>query len=209
MVLSGWRWVFGLVLWGVVVFPLKARDLVVDGSGHALWKGRTYRCATGANGVVPGGQRREGTSTTPAGVFRILYVLWRPDRGSLPAMKLEKKAITPDSAWCNQKNSPLYNTLVSRSSGVACTPLWLDDLDWFDVVAVLDYNMPGGTLGEQPLQKPVTGPGYGIFMHIRKPAYAPSRGCIGLSREDLVAILREFDPDHDRVVVRLPGHHKG
>jgi L,D-peptidoglycan transpeptidase YkuD (ErfK/YbiS/YcfS/YnhG family) len=41
---------------------------------------------------------------------------------------------------------------------------------------------------------PVAGMGSAIFVHIARPAYAPTEGCVALAREDLVELLSRAQP---------------
>jgi len=40
---------------------------------------------------------------------------------------------------------------------------------------------------------PVPGLGSAIFMHVAKPDYSPTQGCIALALEDLLAVLKECE----------------
>ena len=42
---------------------------------------------------------------------------------------------------------------------------------------------------------PVPGLGSAIFLHLAKPDYAPTEGCIALARPDLEAVLALAGPD--------------
>jgi L,D-peptidoglycan transpeptidase YkuD (ErfK/YbiS/YcfS/YnhG family) len=54
----------------------------------------------------------------------------------------------------------------------------------YDVVVVLGYN-------DRPR---VRGRGSAIFMHLARPGYTPTEGCIALSRGDMLALLRHLRP---------------
>jgi L,D-peptidoglycan transpeptidase YkuD (ErfK/YbiS/YcfS/YnhG family) len=47
-----------------------------------------------------------------------------------------------------------------------------------------------------------SGRGSAIFLHIAKPDYGPTEGCVALARDDLLAVLREADAN-SRVVIAL------
>jgi L,D-peptidoglycan transpeptidase YkuD (ErfK/YbiS/YcfS/YnhG family) len=57
--------------------------------------------------------------------------------------------------------------------------LWRND-HLYDVVIVLSHN-------RVPRRR---GGGSAIFMHVAKPGYAPTEGCIALARADLLKLLR-------------------
>jgi L,D-peptidoglycan transpeptidase YkuD (ErfK/YbiS/YcfS/YnhG family) len=52
----------------------------------------------------------------------------------------------------------------------------------YDLILVLGYN-------DRPR---VRGRGSAIFVHLRRPGYAPTTGCIALSRHDLSMLLSEL-----------------
>ena len=60
--------------------------------------------------------------------------------------------------------------------------LWREDA-LYDLVVVLDYN-------ERPR---VRGRGSAIFMHVARPGYAPTEGCIALARPHLLRLLERLD----------------
>ncbi|MBK5199705.1 MAG: L,D-transpeptidase catalytic domain protein, partial [Methyloceanibacter sp.] len=51
----------------------------------------------------------------------------------------------------------------------------------YDLVLVLGYN-------DRPRVK---GRGSAIFVHLARPGYTPTEGCIALTRSDLLALLAE------------------
>ena len=88
---------------------------------------------------------------------------------------------------------------IPTTTGQSCCPtpagaekLWRDD-HAYDVVAVLGYN-------DQPV---VPDCGSAIFLHVAAPDYAPTQGCIAMARDDLVAMLRDCDPETRLCVFRL------
>jgi L,D-peptidoglycan transpeptidase YkuD (ErfK/YbiS/YcfS/YnhG family) len=63
--------------------------------------------------------------------------------------------------------------------------------DWlYDIVVVLGYNDRPRSLGR----------GSAIFMHLARPGYKPTAGCIALSRGDMLKVLALLRPG-DKVVV--------
>ena len=57
-------------------------DIVVCGKGSARFGGRECRCALGSAGIVD--RKVEGDGGTPAGVWPLRRVLFRPDREAWP-----------------------------------------------------------------------------------------------------------------------------
>jgi L,D-peptidoglycan transpeptidase YkuD (ErfK/YbiS/YcfS/YnhG family) len=68
--------------------------------------------------------------------------------------------------------------------------MWRDD-GLYDLVLVLGHN-------DDP---PVPGLGSAIFLHLAKPGYGPTEGCVALAREDFEALLAAARPG-DTVEIR-------
>jgi L,D-peptidoglycan transpeptidase YkuD (ErfK/YbiS/YcfS/YnhG family) len=56
--------------------------------------------------------------------------------------------------------------------------LWRDDAV-YDIIGVLGWN-------DRPVRR---GLGSAIFLHIARPDFAPTDGCIALARDDLLRVL--------------------
>lgn len=174
--------------------PAIAADLVItpDAPGAALgwaeFQGQRYRCALGRAGVAV--DKREGDGRTPAGSF-VLRRLWhRPDVYSAPISGLPLRAIAPDDAWCDEPSDPLYNRPVKLPFAPSHEDLWRTD-GLYDLFIEVGYN-------DDP---PVAGKGSAIFIHVARPGYAPTAGCVALARADLLALVAELKAG-DRVVIR-------
>lgn len=161
--------------------------LIVSHLGEARWRGRVLRCAIGRGGISRA--KREGDGATPAGAFRIRQVLYRGDRLPRPDTSLPVEAIQHDDGWCDDPADLAYNQRIKFPFAARAETLWRDDAV-YDLIAVLGYN-------DAP---PAAGAGSAIFLHIARADYAPTEGCIALSRPDLMAVLRDWRAD-DRVVI--------
>ena len=60
--------------------------------GEARWGDRLMRCALGAGGILA--HKREGDHATPAGIFALRRVLYRPDRLAPPPTGLHALALS-------------------------------------------------------------------------------------------------------------------
>jgi L,D-peptidoglycan transpeptidase YkuD (ErfK/YbiS/YcfS/YnhG family) len=161
--------------------------LVVTARGEAAWRGRTLRCAIGRSGIAR--VKREGDGATPAGSFPVRRVLYRADRMARPAGVLPVAALTGHDGWCDDPADPRYNQAVRLPYPARCEALWRAD-SVYDLIGVIGFNdeptMPGG--------------GSAIFLHIARPDYAPTEGCVAFSPANLLAILAAWRPE-DRVTV--------
>jgi L,D-peptidoglycan transpeptidase YkuD (ErfK/YbiS/YcfS/YnhG family) len=164
----------------------------VFADGRLLFEGRETRCALGRGGVTPAARKREGDGATPAGCWPLRSVLWRPDRISSPATHLPRRAIEPGDGWCDAPADPAYNQPVRLPYPASAERMWRDD-EVYDLVMVLGYN-------DAPV---LPGAGSAIFMHVARPDYSPTEGCIALALQDLMVLVTRAGPgDAIRVAVQ-------
>jgi L,D-peptidoglycan transpeptidase YkuD (ErfK/YbiS/YcfS/YnhG family) len=165
-------------------------DLLVTMRGdHAVldWGAGARHAAIGPGGIaVKGG---EGDGITPIGAWPVREIFYRADRIAKPDVKLPLRATQPDDGWCDAPNDANYNRLVKLPYRASAENMWRDD-PLYDLVAVLGFN-------DDPA---VAGKGSAIFLHLAKPDYAHTHGCVALTFADALAALEQFQPD-DRVVI--------
>ena len=155
------------------------RAFTANSSGILRWPGGEARCALGKTGVTPAETKREGDGATPLGVWPMRQVFWRADRLERPVTGLPADALIPEAGWCDDPTSPLYNCPVALPFPLSHEKLWRED-EVYDVIVVLGYN-------DTPM---VPGKGSAIFLHIARPDYSPTDGCVACAREDLLALLK-------------------
>jgi L,D-peptidoglycan transpeptidase YkuD (ErfK/YbiS/YcfS/YnhG family) len=139
---------------------------------------RMVRCALGRAGVVTAAAKREGDGCSPAGVWPVRRLLYRPDRGPVPATRLPSEALSPSEGWCDESADAAYNRPVSLPYRASAEPLWRED-GLYDLIVVLGHN-------DAPV---IPGAGSAIFLHVAAPGYAPTEGCVALARGDLQLLL--------------------
>ena len=144
--------------------------------GHLRCAALTLQCALGRTGAAY--LKREGDGATPAGRMRLLSLIVRPDRGPPPRAAALSRPMRRNDGWCEDKTSGRYNCPVRLPSKVAHESMWRDD-ELYDIVGVLDWN----------LTPRIRGGGSAIFLHLARPGYRPTAGCIALSRRDLRLLL--------------------
>ncbi len=144
--------------------------------GRFLGPHGVVRAALGRTGIVAA--RREGDGSTPFGRLPLREVLYRADRGKRPRTQLPVRAIRVSDGWCDDPVEANYNRLVTLPAARRAEGLWRADR-LYDVVIVLGYN-------DRPRVK---GRGSAIFVHLARPGYTPTQGCIALSRHDIVRLL--------------------
>jgi L,D-peptidoglycan transpeptidase YkuD (ErfK/YbiS/YcfS/YnhG family) len=161
--------------------------------GRFALPGGEVRCALGKAGVIAGADKREGDLASPAGVWPIRRLLYRPDKGPAPATALPAQALAPDDGWCDAAGDPAYNRPVKLPYPASAERMWRDD-GLYDLVLVLGHN-------DDP---PVAGMGSAIFLHLARPDYGPTEGCVALARPDMVALLAAAEPGDSVAIVDSP-----
>jgi len=156
--------------------------------GHLSLGGQHFACALGRSGVTA--RKCEGDGATPIGTMALRRIYFRPDRLSRPATALPARPLDPALGWCDDPRSPRYNKLISLPFSAQHEYLWRAD-HLYDVVVELGYN-------DAP---PIRWRGSAIFLHIAKPDYAPTAGCVALARRDMLRLLPRLAPGDTLTVV--------
>jgi L,D-peptidoglycan transpeptidase YkuD (ErfK/YbiS/YcfS/YnhG family) len=151
------------------------RAIVMSG-GTLTLQNETFRAALGRGGVRA--DKREGDGATPAGVLPLRKVLYRPDRGAVPACSVAVQAINRGDGWCDDPVYPGYNRLVRLPIDASAEALWRDDA-LYDIIGVLGWN-------DSPVRP---NRGSAIFLHIARADYAPTDGCVALAPDHLRRVL--------------------
>jgi L,D-peptidoglycan transpeptidase YkuD (ErfK/YbiS/YcfS/YnhG family) len=134
--------------------------------------------ALGRGGILA--NKREGDGATPRGRFRLVRLWWRADRGTRPRTSLPARAIARDDAWCEDPADRRYNRPIKASSG---DHLWRDD-HLYDLMIELDHNT----------RPRISGRGSAVFIHLARPGFAPTAGCVALTQGRLRRLLARLGP---------------
>jgi L,D-peptidoglycan transpeptidase YkuD (ErfK/YbiS/YcfS/YnhG family) len=135
--------------------------------------------------------KREGDGGTPLGRFPVRQVFYRSDRVPRPRTMLPVRAINDRDGWCDDPSDRNYNRLIRLPSLRSAEGLKRAD-QVYDLVLVLGYN-------DRPRVK---GKGSAIFVHLARPGYTPTDGCIALTRHDLTILLASLRPGTTIIVTR-------
>jgi L,D-peptidoglycan transpeptidase YkuD (ErfK/YbiS/YcfS/YnhG family) len=122
--------------------------------------------------------KREGDGGTPRGRFRPLRLWWRSDRLPQPRSLLPARRIGPADAWCEDPRDRRYNQPFRRSANEPGDRLRRDD-GLYDMMVEIDHNT----------RPRIAGRGSAVFIHVAKNSFAPTAGCIALTRRDLKTLL--------------------
>jgi L,D-peptidoglycan transpeptidase YkuD (ErfK/YbiS/YcfS/YnhG family) len=151
------------------------------------WGAGPRRAAIGPGGIaIKGG---EGDGITPRGRFPVREIFYRADHIPKPVTALPVRAIEKDDGWCDAPDDPAYNRLVKLPYPASAERMWRED-HLYDLVAVLGYN-------DDPV---VPGKGSAIFLHLARPDFSATHGCVALPLDDALAAIAQLQPG-DQVVV--------
>ncbi|MHC1547473.1 L,D-transpeptidase family protein [Phyllobacterium sp. K27] len=134
------------------------------------------RCALGKGGITT--RKREGDGGTPLGRLRLLYGFKRPDKRVRSTPLLRLNPLKKNDGWCEVSNDRNYNRKVRIPYNASHETMWRKD-DLYDICIVLDWNI-------RPRRR---SGGSAIFLHLARPGYTPTEGCIALSRADMNRLL--------------------
>ncbi len=168
---------------------MKPLDMVLTPTG-LRFAGRRFACTIGRGGVVAANRKREGDGGTPAGIHRIVGMLYRPDRMARPADWA--LPIGPQDLWSDDVRDPDYNLMVRTPHGFSHEHLRRADPQ-YDLVLITDWNWPYS----------VPGRGSAIFLHRWRRPCAPTAGCVAMAAQDLLWIAQRLRPQ-SRLIVRQP-----
>ena len=132
--------------------------------------------ALGRTGVRA--NKREGDGGTPRGSFHPLRLWWRADRLIRPRTLLPARRIGVADAWCEDPTDRRYNRPIRLEPDAAGDRLWRDD-HLYDLIIELDHNT----------RPRVAGRGSAVFIHLTRPKFLPTAGCVALRGDDLRRLL--------------------
>jgi len=137
--------------------------------------------ALGRGGIKA--NKREGDGSTPRGRFVPVRLWWRADRLTRPRTALPVRRIGRDDAWCENPADRRYNRAFVRSANEPGDRLWRDD-HLYDLFIEIDHNT----------RPRVAGRGSAVFVHVARPGFAPTAGCVALQRPSLRALVARIGP---------------
>lgn len=145
-------------------------------------------CALGRSGI--GRFKREGDGVTPAGRLALLSGFWRADRRLPPPVRLTLRPIAVDAGWSDDPADGRYNRPVALPFAGSHERLRRDDA-LYDLIFVLDWNVRHRALGR----------GSAIFMHVARPDFAPTAGCVAFAAADYPRLLSRLAARVELIVV--------
>ncbi|MER8043966.1 L,D-transpeptidase family protein [Streptomyces sp. NPDC094032] len=137
----------------------------------------------GANGLAEGASRRQGTDTTPTGLYRLPYafgVRRAPAGTAYPYVR-----VTDRSWWCQDNASRAYNRWVEglpRDCRAGEAEHLVDYRAQYAYALVIGFNY----------DLPVRGRGAGIFLHVN--GRGATAGCVSVPEDAMRRVLAWADP---------------
>jgi L,D-peptidoglycan transpeptidase YkuD (ErfK/YbiS/YcfS/YnhG family) len=143
----------------------------------------SFPCALGEGGIAL--KKREGDGLTPLGIFALRRLHYRADHVRCPPSLLAKRRIKKADWWCDDPQDRSYNSLVTLRRPPPSTKetLWRKD-HLYDLIIEIGFN-------DRPTVK---GKGSGIFFHLARSDFSPTKGCVAVSRETFLKLLRFIGP---------------
>jgi L,D-peptidoglycan transpeptidase YkuD (ErfK/YbiS/YcfS/YnhG family) len=149
--------------------------------------GRVVPVALGRGGIRA--NKREGDGGTPKGIFRPRQVWWRADRHPRPRSFLPVRAISPEDAWCEDPSSRHYNQPVRLDREHGGDRLKRDDA-LYDFIVEIDHNT----------SPRIAGRGSAVFLHLARPDFSPTAGCVSMTKPAMLQLLRRLGPETKIVI---------
>ena len=127
--------------------------------------------------------KREGDGGTPRGTFRLRRLWWRADRMTRPMTHLPVRRIRGDDGWCEDPRDRHYNQPIRLKPDHPGDRLKRPD-HLYDFIIELDHNT----------RPRIAGRGSAVFIHMARPGFAPTAGCVALQADALRRLIRHVGP---------------
>ena len=141
----------------------------------------TLAVALGRGGIKA--NKREGDGATPRGSFRLRRLWWRADRHPRPPTLLPVRRIGANDGWCEDPGDRRYNKAVAIAPQSNADRLRRQDA-LYDFIIEIDHNT----------RPRVAGRGSAVFVHVARPGFAPTAGCVALNAGALRRLLARVGP---------------
>jgi L,D-peptidoglycan transpeptidase YkuD (ErfK/YbiS/YcfS/YnhG family) len=143
--------------------------------------GRMIPVALGRGGILA--NKREGDGGTPRGTFHPRRLWWRADRHARPRTVLPVRSIGSRDAWCEDPADRHYNQPVRFAADQGGDRLRRDD-HLYDFIIEIDHNT----------RPRIAGRGSAVFLHLARAQFAPTAGCVAMTRSSMLQLLQRLGP---------------
>ena len=139
-----------------------------------------FACAIGRGGLTT--NKIEGDHKTPVGEFKFKKIYYRKDKLGEMTFKIPFVIIGENDGWCDDPKSKSYNQHVQFPFDSSAEKLFRDD-DLYDLLCVINHNT-------DPI---IPGKGSAIFLHISKPNFEGTEGCVAIEKENIIELAKKID----------------
>ena len=139
-----------------------------------------FTCAIGRAGLTT--NKIEGDHKTPVGEFKFKKIYYRKDKLGEMIFQIPFAIIEENDGWCDDPKSKLYNQHVQFPFDASAEKLFRDD-DLYDLLCVINHNT-------DPI---IPGKGSAIFLHISKPNFEGTEGCVAIEKENIIELAKKID----------------
>ncbi len=136
----------------------------------------TFQAAIGRKGRTA--FKCEGDGKTPIAQMPLLYGFIRGERMRAVQTRLTLRRAVKSMLWCDEPSDPNYNRMVKAPFKPSHEEICRED-GLYDVCLVLDWNVRCRQRNR----------GSAIFMHMIRPGYEPTAGCVALHPRDMRRLL--------------------
>jgi L,D-peptidoglycan transpeptidase YkuD (ErfK/YbiS/YcfS/YnhG family) len=136
----------------------------------------TVPVALGRGGILA--NKREGDGGTPRGIYHPLQLWWRADRHPRPQTFLPARPIRPEDAWCEEPADRHYNLPIRLAGEQSGDRLTRED-HLYDFIIEIDH---------------IAGRGSAVFLHLARPNFSPTAGCVSMTKVSMLRLLRRMSP---------------
>ena len=155
--------------------------------GWLIMEGLIIPVALGRGGILA--NKREGDGGTPRGLFRPRRLWWRADRHRRPQTRLPVRPIGPEDAWCEDLADRRYNRPFRLGGDQPGDRLARSD-HLYDFIIEIDHNT----------RPRIAGRGSAVFLHLARPNFGPTAGCVAMTRSAMLRLLQSIGP-RTRIII--------
>ena len=138
----------------------------------------------GANGLVEGGSRLQGTNTTPTGLYDLPFAFGI--KAAPSGTSVEYRAVKEGSWWCQDNDSASYNRWVEplpQDCRASESEHLVSYSTQYAYALVIGFNY----------ELPVRGRGAGMFLHVN--GTGATAGCVSVPEDAMQRILQWAKPE--------------
>ena len=155
--------------------------------GWLIMEGLIIPVALGRGGILA--NKREGDGGTPRGRFRPHRLWWRADRHRRPQTRLPVRPIGPEDAWCEDPADRRYNRPFRLRGDQPGDRLARSDHLYDFIIEIVHNTRPR-----------IAGRGSAVFLHLARPNFGPTAGCVAMTRSAMLRLLQSIGP-RTRIII--------